>query len=107
MAFKTEEQLAVFSQEYDGHVFRDKAGELDSCALVVQIAQLRGGNESQAVVEFAPYQKVPSDRKKQDARVGTIDKGLQPDPIVYAFIDANRFRRRLRLILGIATRRTL
>ncbi|KAJ7797651.1 Smg-4/UPF3 family-domain-containing protein [Mycena olivaceomarginata] len=43
IAFKTEEQLAQFSREYDGHLFRDKAG-----------------NESYAVVEFAPYQKVPA-----------------------------------------------
>jgi regulator of nonsense transcripts 3 len=27
IAFKNEEQLAVFSREYDGHVFRDKAGQ--------------------------------------------------------------------------------
>jgi hypothetical protein len=26
IAFKNEEKLAVFSQEYDGHLFRDKAG---------------------------------------------------------------------------------
>lgn len=27
IAFKNEETLATFSREYDGHVFRDKAGE--------------------------------------------------------------------------------
>ncbi|KAL0071227.1 hypothetical protein AAF712_001793 [Marasmius tenuissimus] len=32
------------------------------------------GNESQAVVEYAPYQKVPSDKKKADARLGTIEQ---------------------------------
>jgi regulator of nonsense transcripts 3 len=26
IAFKNEEQLALFSREYDGHVFRDKSG---------------------------------------------------------------------------------
>ncbi|KAJ7147176.1 Smg-4/UPF3 family-domain-containing protein [Mycena crocata] len=57
MAFKTEEQLAQFSREYDGHLFRDKAG-----------------NESYAVVEYAPYQKVPPEKKKADARSGTIEK---------------------------------
>ncbi|KAJ7079765.1 Smg-4/UPF3 family-domain-containing protein [Mycena belliarum] len=57
IAFKTEEQLAQFSREYDGHLFRDKAG-----------------NESYAVVEFAPYQKVPPEKKKADARSGTIEK---------------------------------
>ncbi|KAG1847816.1 Smg-4/UPF3 family-domain-containing protein [Suillus subalutaceus] len=57
IAFKTEEVLATFSREYDGHLFRDKAG-----------------NESQAVVEFAPFQKIPSEKKKPDARNATIDK---------------------------------
>ena len=28
IAFKDEELLATFSREYDGHIFRDKAGEL-------------------------------------------------------------------------------
>ncbi|KAJ3716601.1 Smg-4/UPF3 family-domain-containing protein [Lentinula raphanica] len=57
IAFRNEEQLALFSKEYDGHLFRDKSG-----------------NESQAVVEFAPYQKVPPDRKKIDPRNGTIER---------------------------------
>ncbi|KAJ7274267.1 Smg-4/UPF3 family-domain-containing protein [Mycena rebaudengoi] len=61
IVFKTEEQLAQFSHEYDGHLFRDKAG---GCL---------AGNESYAVVEFAPYQKVPPE-KKADARSGTIEK---------------------------------
>lgn len=34
------------------------------------------GNESQAVVEFAPFQKVPPEKKKGDARSGTIEKGV-------------------------------
>lgn len=33
------------------------------------------GNESQAIVEFAPFQKVPAEKKKVDARNNTIDKG--------------------------------
>ncbi|KAK7048624.1 Smg-4/UPF3 family-domain-containing protein [Favolaschia claudopus] len=57
IAFKNEELLAQFSREYDGHLFRDKAG-----------------NESYAVVEFAPYQKIPPEKKKVDARSGTIEK---------------------------------
>ncbi|KAH9064533.1 Smg-4/UPF3 family-domain-containing protein [Lactarius vividus] len=57
IAFKTEEYVAKFSREYDGHIFKDKAG-----------------NESQAVVEFAPYQKLPLDKKKVDSRNATIDQ---------------------------------
>jgi hypothetical protein len=36
------------------------------------------GNESRAVVEFAPYQGIPKDHKSQDARQGTIDEGKAP-----------------------------
>ncbi|KAH9000616.1 Smg-4/UPF3 family-domain-containing protein [Lactarius hatsudake] len=57
IAFKTEEYVAKFSREYDGHIFKDKAG-----------------NESQAVVEFAPYQKLPLEKKKVDSRNATIDQ---------------------------------
>jgi regulator of nonsense transcripts 3 len=34
------------------------------------------GNESLAVVEFAPYQKLPLDKKKVDGRNATIDQGM-------------------------------
>jgi regulator of nonsense transcripts 3 len=32
IAFKSEEQLALFGKDYDGHLFRDKAGVLLSCS---------------------------------------------------------------------------
>ncbi|KAI0252763.1 Smg-4/UPF3 family-domain-containing protein [Lactifluus subvellereus] len=57
IAFKTEELVAKFSREYDGHIFKDKAG-----------------NESCAVVEFAPYQKLPLEKKKVDSKNATIDQ---------------------------------
>ncbi|CAA7266188.1 unnamed protein product [Cyclocybe aegerita] len=57
IAFKDPEQLALFSREYDGHTFRDKSGV-----------------ESQAVVEYAPFPKIPSEKKKVDNRSGTIEK---------------------------------
>ncbi|KAF7762247.1 hypothetical protein Agabi119p4_8840 [Agaricus bisporus var. burnettii] len=57
IAFKDSEHLLFFSREYDGHKFVDKAG-----------------NESYAVVEFAPYQKVPGEKKKPDSRNATIEK---------------------------------
>lgn len=75
IAFKTEEQLALFSREYDGHLFRDKSG----ITILTEVKRLMddrfAGNESQAVVEFAPFQKVPPEKKKGDARSGTIEKG--------------------------------
>ncbi|OCH88706.1 hypothetical protein OBBRIDRAFT_757664, partial [Obba rivulosa] len=67
IAFKHEDVLATFSREYDGHLFRDKAG-----------------NESIAVVEFAPFQKIPSEKKKVDSRMGTIEK----DEDYISFLDS-------------------
>ncbi|KAL0946194.1 hypothetical protein HGRIS_012456 [Hohenbuehelia grisea] len=67
IAFKNEEHLLAFSRSYDGHIFRDKAGV-----------------ESQAVVEFAPYQKIPPEKRKVDARLGTIEK----DEDYISFVDS-------------------
>ena len=80
IAFKTEEFVAKFSREYDGHIFKDKAGLsiphlslfFDAGAHNLAITQ---GIESQAVVEFAPYQKLPLEKKKVDSRNATIDQG--------------------------------
>ncbi|KAG9035305.1 hypothetical protein FRB95_011600 [Tulasnella sp. JGI-2019a] len=55
ISFKSADKLTEFNRAYDGHLFRDKAG-----------------NESEAVVEFAPFQKVPPEKKKNDPRAGTI-----------------------------------
>ncbi|KAF9448098.1 hypothetical protein P691DRAFT_801340 [Macrolepiota fuliginosa MF-IS2] len=57
IVFKTPEQLSIFGREYDGHKFVDKAG-----------------NESYAIVEYAPYQKIPGEKKKPDSRHATIEK---------------------------------
>ena len=48
-------------------VWRAKWAKLNVCAI---------GNESIAVVEFAPFQKVPNEKKKADTRAGTIEKGV-------------------------------
>ena len=37
------------------------------------------GNESIAVVEFAPFQKVPNEKKKADSRANTIERGAWGD----------------------------
>jgi hypothetical protein len=58
------------------------------------VTHVRRGNESQAVVEFAPYQKVPSDRKKQDARAGTIDKGSTILAILFSWMRTHQTQMR-------------
>ncbi|KAI8076536.1 Smg-4/UPF3 family-domain-containing protein [Gilbertella persicaria] len=55
--FKTMDDVVAFHQGFDGHVFIDSRG-----------------NEYRAVVEFAPYQKVPREHKTVDTRQGTIDQ---------------------------------
>ena len=81
IAFRTEELVAKFSREYDGHIFKDKAGlsyrPLFSMLkfIVSRSVLMHKGNESQAVVEFAPYQKLPLEKKKVDSRNATIDQG--------------------------------
>ncbi|EUC62084.1 Smg-4/UPF3 family protein [Rhizoctonia solani AG-3 Rhs1AP] len=54
--FTTPEAVVVFNRDYNGHVFRDKQG-----------------NESVVVVEYAPYQKVPHEKRKADGKIGTIE----------------------------------
>jgi regulator of nonsense transcripts 3 len=81
IAFRTEELVAKFSREYDGHIFKDKAGlSFRRLCSMFELKMSRSvlmhkGNESQAVVEFAPYQKLPLEKKKVDSRNATIDQG--------------------------------
>ena len=85
IAFKSEEKLAQFSKEYDGHLFRDKAGKGARYRFLLDGGLWKGlclGNESYAIVEFAPYQKVPTEKRKPDARNATIEKGTQPQFLV-------------------------
>ena len=75
ISFKTEDLLTSFSRGYDGHLFRDKAGKTISQSKLPQSKSSLSGNESTAVVEFAPFQKVPSEKKKVDSRIASIEKG--------------------------------
>jgi len=75
IAFKNAEYLANFSRDYDGHIFRDKQGSFYFLMANNAIHPHNSGNETQAVVEFAPYQKVPLERKKPDTRHATIEQG--------------------------------
>lgn len=49
---------ADFKKAYHGHLFLD-----------------RNGNEGRAYVEFAPFQKIPREQRKPDAKQGTIEEG--------------------------------
>ena len=66
--FAKVEDLYLFKERFEGYVFIDKKG-----------------NESQCLVEYAPYQKVPNVAKKnkKDAKVNTIDE----DPDYLAFVE--------------------
>ncbi|KAJ3056628.1 hypothetical protein HK097_005552 [Rhizophlyctis rosea] len=65
--FKTFENLIEFAKAYGGHLFVDSRG-----------------NEHRAVVEFAPYQRVPKKRRKADPRLNTIDQ----DPDYLEFLNS-------------------
>ena len=41
------------------------------------------GNETQVVVEFSPYQKVPTEKNKADNRIATIEEGMAHDICVH------------------------
>ncbi|KAI9308300.1 Smg-4/UPF3 family-domain-containing protein [Cunninghamella echinulata] len=64
---KTIDAVIAFHQGFDGHIFMDSRG-----------------NESRAVVEFAPYQGIPKEHKMPDARQGTIEE----DPDYQRFMDS-------------------
>lgn len=77
------DKLRDFAAAFDGHVFRGKDGTPFSDQTTpkeIQIAEIvsRIGSEYQAVVEYAPSQKIPSQKSKPrvDARQGQIDKGV-------------------------------
>lgn len=78
ITFKKPDALVAFSRGYDGWSFRDKAGALarsfasSDCS---DRSTTTTGNISQAVVEFAPYQRIPTAPAKADPREGTIDAG--------------------------------
>ncbi|KAF9951122.1 hypothetical protein BGZ72_007288 [Mortierella alpina] len=65
--FKSEKLAADFKRAYHGHLFVD-----------------RNGNEGRAHVEFAPFQKIPREQRKPDAKQGTIEE----DPDYIAFLQS-------------------
>ncbi|KAF9959204.1 hypothetical protein BGZ70_008934 [Mortierella alpina] len=65
--FKSEKLAAEFRKAYHGHLFVD-----------------RNGNEGRAYVEFAPFQKIPREQRKPDAKQGTIEE----DPDYIAFLQS-------------------
>lgn len=87
IAFQSPDALVAFHRGYDGWSFRDKAGmsPLIPLGLLAALTRLTlPGNISQAVVEFAPYQRIPVAPPKVDSRQGTIDDGaLAPARLSY------------------------
>lgn len=79
ITFKTVEDLVAFHQGYDGWSFKSKTGAIVCISSCRSQSNLCGflvvGNISQAVVEFAPYQKTPILSAKADPRQSTIEQG--------------------------------
>lgn len=76
LRFKSPEALIHFHQGFDGHLFRDAKG-----------------NEYTAVVEFAPYQKMPFDagrRGRADALQGTIEEDADYKQFLEALVEGDK-----------------
>uniref|UniRef100_UPI00398F76A6 regulator of nonsense transcripts 3B n=1 Tax=Pristiophorus japonicus TaxID=55135 RepID=UPI00398F76A6 len=75
--FKNQEDIVLFRDQFDGYVFIDSKGQ-----------------EYPAIVEFAPFQKIPKKKsKKKDAKVGTIEDGadyihFSDDPEYKKFLES-------------------
>lgn len=65
--FSNQEDIFIFKDKFDGYVFLDSKG-----------------NEFPAVVEFAPFQKIPKGRNRKDIKCGTIEQ----DPDYEIFLEA-------------------
>ena len=66
--FTNEDDIVPFKEAWDGYVFEDEAG-----------------GKAHAVVEFAPFQRIPrKNKRKQDPKCGTIET----DPEFVAFAEA-------------------
>lgn len=80
------EKLQAFASAFDGHVFRGKDGELLFPPICTNTDEVLVGSEYQAVVEYAPSQKIPSQKSKPrvDARQGQIDKGMSALDLRYS-----------------------
>ena len=46
---------------------------------IIAVLTFHIGNETQVVVELAPYQKVPTEKSKADNRIATIEEGIPHD----------------------------
>ncbi|XP_072127078.1 regulator of nonsense transcripts 3B [Mobula birostris] len=75
--FKNQEDIVLFRDQFDGYVFIDSKGQ-----------------EYPAIVEFAPFQKIPKKKsKKKDAKAGTVEDGtdsihFSDDPEYKKFLES-------------------
>ncbi|KAJ3190125.1 hypothetical protein HDU85_000416 [Gaertneriomyces sp. JEL0708] len=86
VAFKSVEPLYEFYNQFNGHVFISKS---KAESVNPNTNAISGGNEGgvyKAVVELAPFQRIPRKRKKADARMGTIEQ----DTDYMAFVNSLR-----------------
>ncbi|GCB65640.1 regulator of nonsense transcripts 3B [Scyliorhinus torazame] len=75
--FKNQEDIVLFRDQFDGYVFIDSKGQ-----------------EYPAIVEFAPFQKIPKKKsKKKDVKVGAVEDGndhihFSDDPEYKKFLES-------------------
>ena len=67
IAFRTEEVVAKFSREHDGHIFKGLSFRHLFSVLEVKMSRsvsMHKGHKSQAVVVFAAYQHLTPEKRK-------------------------------------------
>ncbi|KAJ3152989.1 hypothetical protein HDU86_005445 [Geranomyces michiganensis] len=72
--------MSVFSTAYVN--FRTIDVMLDFCNTYKGLFVDSKGVESRAIIEFAPFQRIPKKKRKTDTRMNTIDEGLVPSSIL-------------------------
>ena len=55
---------------------------MTSTSYVIAMLILHVGNEAQVVLEFSPYQKVPTEKSKADNRIATIEEGIPRNTLI-------------------------
>ena len=77
LSFQDTDSLLAFYKAYNNHLFIDGKG----LKIILSLKFGNIGHESHAIVELAPYQKIPKPRRKVDPLLNTIED--DPDYLAY------------------------
>lgn len=84
--FVNQEDIFIFTEKFDGYIFVDKKGKFTYPLWFCNFDSyfvFGLGDEYSAIVEFAPFQKIPKAARKKDAKNATIET----DPDYLKFVE--------------------